>query len=286
LVLVGAIRHYPPALSHVHYGLLDRLADVGQTAPMRPLIVILSMAAFLYAGGCLLLFVNQRGMIYLPQPGMRGGASFTLPVAGAALAIATRELPGPKAIIYFGGNAEDVAASLPALAQAFPRHALYLMHYRGYGASTGKPTEADLHADAKVLYDHVARLHPDVSVIGRSLGSGVAVRIAAENRVAHLVLVTPYDSLATVAARQFRWFPVRALMRDKFDSFSYAPKVQAHTLVLLAKRDEIIPRASTENLLGSFRPGVASLVEIPGAGHNTISDAPRYTAAMQALLEK
>ena len=252
---------------------------------MRTVFIVLSVVAVLYAGACAALYFNQRGLIYFPHRGGTG-ASMTLKVDGADLSVAVREHAGPKAIIYFGGNAEDVSGSLPELASAFPEHALYLLHYRGYGASTGKPTEAALHADARALYEHVMRSHSQVAVIGRSLGSGVAVRLAAQRPVSQLVLVTPYDSIATIAARQFSWFPVQWLLTEKFDSFRHAPHVRVPTLLLRAENDEVIPRDSTERLYGTFDKGVTKMIVMPGAGHNTISDSPRYLAEIQRFLMK
>ena len=131
-----------------------------------------------------------------------------LAVDGAEVAVTTQPAQGTRALLYFGGNAEDVSASLPQLARDFPGRALYLMHYRGYGASTGRPSEAALHADALALFDKVHATQPQVAVMGRSLGSGVAVRLAAQRPVSALVLVTPYDSLRDGAARQRPVFPV------------------------------------------------------------------------------
>jgi uncharacterized protein len=83
-------------------------------------------------------------------------------------------------------------------------------------------------------------------VIGRSLGSGVAIRVASERRVERLLLVTPYDSLLKIAAGRFRYFPLTWLMLDKFESWRYAPKVTAPTQLIAAQYDEVIPLSSTE----------------------------------------
>jgi uncharacterized protein len=102
------------------------------------------------------------------------------------------------------------------LAAAFPDRSLYAMNYRGYGGSSGKPSETGLIADALVLFDRVHADHPHIVVIGRSLGSGIAVHIASVRPIERLVLVTPYDSLLKIAASQFRYFPLSWLMLDFF----------------------------------------------------------------------
>jgi len=245
-------------------------------------IVMVAGAAF-YLAACLGLFLVQRSFIYFPPPQARVEAPSTsiLAVPGARVLVSERPLPGNRAVIYLGGNAEDVSASLPLLAQAFPRHALYLPHYRGYAGSSGKPTEAALVADALLLFDKVAARHPEVVLIGRSLGTGVAVQVASRRRIARLVLVTPFDSLQGLAQQQFPYMPVRWLLRDTYESGRYAPQIAAPTLILAAGADEIIPAASTAQLLARFAPGVASMRVLHGAGHNTISATPDYLRALQ-----
>ena len=100
---------------------------------------------------CLYLF--QRSLLYFPQPRSVDSPAQTLhlPVSGAQLIVSTKAHAGRKALVYFGGNAEDVSASLASFSEAFPDYAIYLMHYRGYGGSSGAPSEAALNADALAL---------------------------------------------------------------------------------------------------------------------------------------
>lgn len=249
---------------------------------MRVLSGLLLTAIFLYAMACLGLFLAQRSLIFFPQPRRFGNPAdlMKLPVDGAQLNISTRQLNTPQALIYFGGNAEDVSGSMPGLVEAFPGYALYAMHYRGYGGSSGKPSEAALFADALALFDQVRAQHPTVTIIGRSLGSGVAVYLASQRPVSRLVLVTPYDSMAELAAQQFPIFPVRYIMRDKFESFRYAPGVKVHTTLVTAQNDEVIPRDSTNLLLTRFKTGLARQIVIPATGHNTLSDDASYAQAI------
>jgi len=241
-------------------------------------MAFISVLALIYIALCAILFFNQRSMIYVPQPRtvIDGSTMLTLPVDGAKVLVTTVPRPGAHALIYFGGNAEDVSYGLPALEAAFPGHAIYLMHYRGYGGSSGNPTEAALFSDAIALFDKVHAEHQSILVVGRSLGSGVATYLASVRPVARLALVTPYDSLVAVASRRYSFFPVRWLMRDKYESWIYAERVTAPTLILAAQLDEVIPAANTKALLAHFRPGVASMKVIAGAGHNSISESADY----------
>ena len=248
----------------------------------RPLVLLVVIVAALYLVLCVTLFVFQRALIYYPQPRAVGTAEtlLALPVADTRVLVTVRPHEGPNALIYFGGNAEDVSRNLPGFTQAFPDYALYLLHYRGYGGSSGSPSEEAIARDAITLFDTVYASHGHVAVVGRSLGSGVAVRLASQRPAARLVLITPYNSLEELAARQFRWFPVRWLLKDKFQSWRYAARITVPTLLIVAEHDEVIARPSTERLYTHFAQGVASLRVIPGTGHNSISDSPEYLKAL------
>lgn len=234
----------------------------------------------LYLAVCVFMFTLQGALLYHPQPARQAVASITLAVQGASLQVSVQARPGAPAILYFGGNADDVSGSLQRLAQLFPDHALYLMHYRGFGQSTGKPSEPALHADARALYQHVRREHAEIKLIGRSLGSGVAARLASEQPVARLVLVTPFDSIENVAVELFPWLPVRWLIRERFDSAAVAGRIGAPTVLIAAERDTLIRPERTAQLAARFQPGVARLVVVPGADHNDIGQHPAYERAL------
>jgi pimeloyl-ACP methyl ester carboxylesterase len=264
----------------------SRLKQTQQTAhPLRLALRLLLIALLVYGAACVVLYAFQRSLLYFPQPGASGGTgTFVMAAGGADLRVAYRPHAGPKALLYFGGNAEDVSASLPLLASALPDYAIYALHYRGYGGSSGKPSEAMLHADALALFDRVRTGHPEVALMGRSLGSGVAVRLASRRPASRVVLVTPYDSILEIATRQLPYFPVRWLLTDKFESWRDAPAIRVPTLLLRAEFDEVIPSASTERLNAAFAPGVASLITIHGASHNTIANSTRYAEAIRKIL--
>jgi pimeloyl-ACP methyl ester carboxylesterase len=251
---------------------------------MKIVLTLLMLVAVLYLAACGAVLLLQRTMIYSPQPAVgRVPDRIKLAANGAQLMVSVQPRPGMPAVLYFGGNAEDVSSSLPQLAAAYPQRAIYAMHYRGYGGSTGAPSEHALQSDGLALFDHVQARHADVMVVGRSLGTGIAVRLATQRPVSRLVLVTPFDSLTALAAPLFPWLPVRWLMLDRYDSARLAASVPVPTLILAAERDEVVPRASTQRLYERFAPGVATLRVMAGAGHNTISDNPAYTDALRSF---
>ena len=249
----------------------------------RILLGVGAFALLIYLGLCVALFGYQRSLIYYPPPATACADVGTLQMPGTRVQVSARAHAGPDALIYFGGNAEDVSRNLPEFAAAFPTHALYLLHYRGYCGSSGQPSEAALVADALALFDLAQARHQRIVLVGRSLGSGIAVRVASLRPAAALVLVTPYDSLLELGAAQFPWLPVRWLMRDKYESWRYAAQVRVPTLLIEAEHDEVIPRASSELLVTRFHPGVASLRVLAGVGHNTVSQSPEYLPLLQAM---
>jgi len=251
----------------------------------RLLLILLVTPALAYLAACLLLYVFQRSLIYFP-PALPAGvlrATTTLEVPDASLRLSARPVSGPNALIYFGGNAEDVSLSLAGFSEAFPDHAIYMLHYRGYGGSSGTPSEAALESDAQSLFDTVRAEHPSVVVVGRSLGSGIALHLATTRSINRLVLVTPYDSIQNLAQRQFPYFPVGLLLKDKFESWRYAPLVKVPTLLVVAGSDEVIPRDSTEALFNSFQIGIATMKIIANVGHNSISDSPEYMGLLKGI---
>jgi pimeloyl-ACP methyl ester carboxylesterase len=242
------------------------------------MIVVLGLVVAVYALLCAWVYARQRSMIYYPVPERAStfGEAISLPVEGAVLKIWTVRRPGSRALLYFGGNAEDVSGSLGEFAQALPERSLYFVNYRGYGGSTGAPTEAVLVADALAIFDTLRNDYDEIAVVGRSLGSGVAVQLAAARPVSKLVLVTPFDSLARVGQGAMPWLPVSLLMQDRYESARFAPQLTCPTLLLIAAADAVIPPAHAKTLLAAFAAGRARAVEVPAAGHNDIQLMPQY----------
>jgi uncharacterized protein len=199
--------------------------------------------------------------------------------------------PGQKhAILYFGGNAEnmlDVAdffSSKLFESSKLNNHTLYLMEYRGYGDSDGKPSEQAIMSDAFELYETIQDQFQSISLIGRSLGSGVAVQVAAAKPINKLVLVTPYDSIKNVAQLRFPFAPVSFLLRDKYLSEEYVQAITAPTLVLVAESDRVIPRGHTDNLIQTFKNAPQSIV-IKQTTHNNIVNNPLYIELISSFID-
>ncbi|HXY97870.1 MAG TPA: alpha/beta fold hydrolase [Steroidobacteraceae bacterium] len=235
---------------------------------------------------CLLLYLAQDRLLYLPTPDSARPGARALRIERGAATLKVWELHGAAqaALIYFGGNAEDVGASIADFDAAFPGRAVYLVNYRGYGGSSGRPSEAALTADAEAIYDSLRARHHPIAVIGRSLGSGVAVALAARRPVERLVLVTPFDSIANVAADHFFWLPVRHLVRDRYDSLARIGQVRVPTLVVVAEHDEVVFRARSDALIAAVSPPFLHTLLVPGATHNDVSFYPVYFQSLGEFL--
>lgn len=253
---------------------------------LRAALPFAAAFAVAYALLCGWMYATQRSQMYFPTPPSTAAHAQAWWIESAAERIKVWEVArsGSSALLYFGGNAEDVAGTVESLRDAVPDRSLYLVNYRGYGGSTGRPTEAGLREDAIAIYDAVRRRHEEVAVIGRSLGSGVAMQLAAARPVDRLVLVTAFDSLANVAAAHFPWLPVRALLKDRYDSAGRAGDVSARVLMVIASNDEVIPRANSDALASALRPGQAEVVIVPGVGHNTLDLSTEYLRSVRRFL--
>lgn len=253
---------------------------------VRTMVLLVGTVLVAYLTLCAWLYVTQRSQIYFPTPEAQhpGARALWIVSEGERIKVWAVSKPGPKALVYFGGNADDAAWHIDPFSAAFPEHSLYLVNYRGYGGSTGRPTETGLVADARAVFDFVRARQPDVTVIGRSLGSGIAVQLAAERPVARLVLVAGYDSLVNVARAHFRWLPVGLLLRDRYESAQRAQAVTAPVLVIIAESDEVIPRARSAALVAAFRPGQAQVSVISGAMHNTLDLSPDFLRSVVAFV--
>jgi fermentation-respiration switch protein FrsA (DUF1100 family) len=192
-------------------------------------------------------------------------------------------------LIYFPGNADEVSAYIsqqPRLGNC----ALLLMNYRGYGFTRGTPSELALFADALSIYDAMsARADIDASriaVLGRSLGSGVAVYLASQRPVLAVILTTPFDSIRQVAQERYPHVPVRQLLRHHFDSLGKIKDVTQPALFLVAADDRVIPHHHASRLYKAWRAKKKIWLELPLTEHANIVDHPRYWETVAEFLSE
>lgn len=234
--------------------------------------------AVAYAGLMVVLFFAQRALLY---PGATGD-----PVSanhwGQAEEIATADgerllaLHSPArevhpTVLYFHGNADRVDR-YEFLAHSFAERGIGLLalSYRGYPGSTGTPTETGLIADGIAAHDWlVSRSGGPVILLGQSLGSGVAVAVAAQRRVAGLVLISAYDSVLELARRTYFFLPVARFLKDPFRSDLRIGGIDAPKLFIHGRLDTLVPVARGEALFDAASEPKRMLI-LDDAGHNDI----------------
>jgi pimeloyl-ACP methyl ester carboxylesterase len=260
-------------------------------------IAWLVLGAVLVLGVPGALYLGQDGMLFLPQTGpvrpphaRAGRAAEPLGVQVAEGVVVRGWLvrapraPAPL-LIYYGGNAEEVSWQA---AEPWPEDwSLALVNYRGYGESDGKPSEQALFADAVHVFDELtARPEVDrarVVLVGRSLGSGVAVHVASRRDVAGTVLISPFDSMTALGERHYPFLPVRLMLKHPFDSLSRAPAITVPMLAIVGERDAIIPPEHSRRLFEAWA-GPKRWVVVSGAGHNDLGAQADFWRPIEAFL--
>jgi pimeloyl-ACP methyl ester carboxylesterase len=266
------------------------------------LLGALKVLAAVVVGVPLAVYFMQDGMIFYRQPipeARRAEIAQRFPAAGELVldsADGVRvhawhvKAPGPL-VIYFGGNAEEVSWMLDRVGNPergeTPGVGWLLVNYRGYGPSGGSPSERALVEDALGMYDLAVAL-PGVDksrifAFGRSLGSGVAVQLAAKRPIRGLILATPYDSIAAVAKRYYWYLPVDLMLKHRFDSLALAPAMKQPLLALIAERDEVIPPSHGDVLYEAWG-GVKARVLLTGAGHNSTDSHPLFWSEVRKFI--
>jgi uncharacterized protein len=265
---------------------------------MRPVLTTLVTALLLAVGGfvliCALLYFSQESSIFFARPNdaqlreRYAAQRIEIETADAKLEgwwIENAQATTPAVVLYFGGNAEDVLYTA-STAQQIDARAVVLVNYRGYGGTPGKPGQKALYDDGLALYDYALKRgvpKEHVIVMGRSLGSGVASMLAGARPVRAAILITPYDSLAAVAATHYPFVPVRLLLRHPFPSLDWAARTHAPALMLAAEHDNVVPAVHAQKLFQAWA-GPKQIHVLAQTGHNDIETHADYYPLINAFL--
>ncbi|MCP4295939.1 MAG: alpha/beta hydrolase [Proteobacteria bacterium] len=126
--------------------------------------------------------------------------------------------------------------------------------------------------------------HTELTLMGRSLGSGVAIYVGAKREISRMILITPYDSIENVAKEIYWMFPIKFLIKDRYRSIDRATSIKAPVLMLVASMDRVIPRKHSMNLKSYFDPSQLTYLEFDGTGHNDIHLHPDYPNSIQNFI--
>lgn len=248
-------------------------------AGRRRVLMLLLVPALAYLAVAGFMFAIQRSLLFLPDRTDVRAAAADLPGA-EAVTIATADgetivawwkppAPGRPALLYLHGNGANLTNRLGRFVRLTQDGTgLLAVSWRGYGGSTGSPSEAGLRLDGAAAYEWLAaRLPPErIVLFGESLGTGIAIWLASERPARLLALDSPYASIVDLGARLYPWLPVRLLARDPFRSIDLAPRVTIPVVAQHCTRDWVIPLSEAERLLAAF-PGRPDLAVIDGRCH-------------------
>jgi pimeloyl-ACP methyl ester carboxylesterase len=234
---------------------------------------------FIYLGLCTLLYIKQDDLLFHPKPNtinevqeyLKSNTNFdtlTLKMNDQTKIYgfiskdsATTQTP---LIVYFGGNAEEVS-HIMSKKRFFPKHKMVFMNYRGYGLSEGEVSEKSMFSDAIEIYDKLKLFKnvdsSNIFVIGRSIGTGVATYLSLQRKTRATILITPYENMIDVASEKYPFVPISLLIKHRFESDSYAPKITSPMFSLIATNDEIIPKHHAYKLVEAWK-GKTYILEV------------------------
>ncbi|WP_229719278.1 alpha/beta hydrolase [Winogradskyella schleiferi] len=204
------------------------------------------------------------------------------------------KLENPKAclsdrqgvILYFHGNAGDLSR-WGTIAEYFVdlNYDVLIMDYRTYGKSTGKLSEAALYSDAQFCYDYLLNHYAEkqITLHGRSLGTGIASYLASKNNPKQLILETPYYSILDVAKDRFPILPVKQLLKYHFPTHQYLLKTKCPITIIHGTDDGVVPYASGKKL-SELHIENLNFITVEGAGHNNLIEFEDYHKTIKAVL--
>jgi pimeloyl-ACP methyl ester carboxylesterase len=275
---------------------------VSETPAARP-IRWLRRAAIAIASGSVLgycviggyVYFKQENLIFRPVPlaadyrfAIPGVEEVAVPVAGATLSALHLRLPQPAGVVFFlhgnGGNLHTWMTNVDFYRRV--NYDLFMLDYRGYGKSTGQvDSEQQLHDDVKAAWNQIVPQYRGKRLViyGRSLGTGLAAKLASETQPDLTILVSPYLSLQAMGDEQYPWLPA-SINRYPMHSDQWLTAITRPVVIVHGDRDTLIPILHGERLQ-KLRAKTEMLV-ITGAGHNDIHKFPAYLDGLADKLMK
>ncbi len=269
---------------------------------MTILTRIVVLAALLYLGIAGAVFIFQSRLVFLPEVGGRewSGTPESLGLAFRSIDIQTDDgetlsawwLPHEDSVatvLFHHGNAGNISHRLDSLDLFHRLDAnVLIFDYRGYGRSTGRPSEQGLYRDARAAYDWVigkAQIPSENLVLfGRSLGGAVAARLAGEVEACALIIESAFSSIEAIASEYYWWLPVGQLARLHFPTDEFLADTDLPTLIVHSREDEIVPFSHAERLL-EVSGNRAKLLEIQGShNHGFLTSGSAYREGLAEFM--
>ena len=266
-----------------------------------PWLVLPALAAIVaYGGLCSWFWLHQREFLYTP-----GGTLATPAVVGltdvSVVHIRTADgerivgwwkppvNAGGGVVLYLRGTPGALADYAPYVMPDLEKAGLGVLaiDYRGFGGSTGTPSEAGIRLDAQAAFDFIREASPQskIVVFGQSFGTGPAVTLAADRPIAGLLLDAPYASILRLFETEAPpILPYRWLLTDQYNSLATIGRVTAPVMILHGAADATIPIAEARRLYEAARQP-KQMIEVPGAGHTEAWRGDAKTGALKALVE-
>lgn len=190
-------------------------------------------------------------------------------------------------ILYFHGNAGDLSRwGITAEYFVARNYDVFVLDYRTYGKSKGELNEEAFYSDAQLCYDYLKKQYSEdnITIYGRSLGTGIATNLASNNKPKQLILESPYYSITDVAQSRFPMFPVEKFIKYKFPSFQFISDVDCYITIFHGTDDLVIPFESAIKLFNVSPKEQTNFVTIEGGDHNNLIDYDDYHLTVSKIL--
>lgn len=238
------------------------------------------IAGALYLAAAAVMYFSQRHFMYFPEARRTDPAEERLanveerhlktPDGADVIAWYGKAAAGQPTLLYFHGNGGSLATRSERIRKYMARgRGMYMLSYRGFSGSTGSPSEDANVRDAKQAYADLVSLGvpaKDIIIYGESLGTGVAVQVAAEKDASGLILDAPYTAMTDLAGRRYPWLPVRLMLADRYESETFIGKVHCPVLIIHGEQDDIIPVDMGRAMFARANEP-KQIVTFPEAGH-------------------
>ncbi len=263
---------------------------------MKKLISVLKLAIGLYIIICLALYFFQENLIFFPQK-LENNHQFNFEKDFEELTFQASDGKSLHGILFKADNSQGLVFYLHGNAGSLSRwghvantytdlnYDIFILDYRGYGKSEGSiSSQEQLFEDNQVIYSELKKKYEedDIIILGYSIGTGLAAKLASENSPAQLILQAPYYNLTDIMRQRFPLIPT-FILKYKFATNEYLKDCEMPITIFHGDRDRVISYQSSLKLKEGF-PDKISLVTLDGQGHNGMTDNPDYRRALRKIL--